>query len=413
MAGLSAAHYLRAQGAEVTILERREGPGLETSFANGSVLHPSLAEPWNSPGIFGELMRNLGREDSAMLLRARALPSLLGWGIGFIRNSLPERHRTNAINATLLAQYSLATLRELRVAVPLQYSAYCRGVLLLFRDASKLDKAVAWARGLGSTSIRANRLSSAEVAAMEPSLAPIASQLVGAIHYPEEEGGDPYAYCLGLEACLKARGVRFYYGVTATGWQRRGANIEAVLDSTGASFEGERFLLAAASYSTPLAAAAGIRIPVRPAKGYSVTLPRGTSGVAPNVPVVDNDLHVAIVPVGADVIRVAGTAEFAGYDTHINPARIANLMNLLARLYPRYAQLLQPADIVPWTGLRPMCNEGVPLVGPTAVPNLYLNTGHGQLGWTMAAGSGKLAADLLLGQKPGLDPAPYLPTRFR
>lgn len=412
MAGLSAAYYLNAQGVDVTVLERREGPGLETSFANGSVLHPSIAQPWNSPGIFGELMRNLGREDSPMLLRAHALPSLLGWGFGFIRNSLPGRYRANTVSSTLLGQYSLKIFRELRAAVPLRYDAYCRGVLLLFRDSTALENALQWARSLESAGVDCRGLTSQSVATLEPSLAQIAHQLVGAIHYPNEEGGDPYAYCCGLEQHLQSQGVRFLYGVNATGWQRQADHITAVLDATGKTHDGDRFLLAAASYSTPLAAAAGVRIPVRPAKGYSVTLPRGTSGFAPNIPVVDNDLHVAIVPVGEKTIRVAGTAEFTGYDTRINPARIANLMNLLGRLYPRYAESLRPDDVVPWTGLRPMCTEGVPLVGPTAVPNLYLNTGHGQLGWTMAAGSGRLAADLLLGLKPGLDPAPYLPTRF-
>ncbi len=412
MAGLSAAHFLRAAGADVTILERRDGPGLETSFANGSVLHPSLAEPWNSPGIFGELMRNLGREDSAMLLRLHQLPNLLGWGVGFIRNSFPERFRRNATNATLLARYSLQVLRELRERIPLQYDAYCKGVLLLFRDAARLEKTVNWARSFESIGMRHNKLTTADVVAMEPSLVAIAAQLVGGIHYPDEEGGDPYAYCCAMARHLESQGVVFEYACDVTAWKRENGRILSVVDANGAEHRGDRFLLAAASYSTPLAAKVGIRIPVRPAKGYSVTLPRGASGYAPNVPVVDNDLHMAVVPVGKDIIRVAGTAEFTGYDISVNAVRIANLMRLLSKLYPQYAAALRPQDVKPWTGLRPMCNEGVPLVGPTVIPNLYLNTGHGQLGWTMAAGSGKLAADLLLGQAPELDPAPYLPTRF-
>ncbi|MCS6946449.1 MAG: FAD-dependent oxidoreductase [Steroidobacteraceae bacterium] len=412
MVGLTSAYFLRAAGADVTVIERRNGPGLETSFANGSVLHPSLAEPWNSPGVFVELLRNLGREDAAMLLRLRELPRLIGWGIGFVRNSFPRRFRRNAEHATRLARYSLQVLGELRRQLRLEFSWYRRGVLVLFRDLSKLNAASSWARSFGPLGTRHLQLTPTELAKLEPALEPIAEQLSGALYYPDEEGGDPYAYCVELERCLRAQQVEIVYGREIIGWLRRNGRVLAAVDTEGRQHAAERFLLAAASYSTPLARAAGLRIPLRPAKGYSVTLPRGSSGHAPNIPVVDTDLHIAVVPVGADVIRVAGTAEFAGYDLTIHPARIANLMNLLRRLYPAYAASLAPADIKPWCGLRPMCPDGVPLVGATRVAGLYLNTGHGQLGWTMAAGSGRLAADLLMAQTPAIDAAPYAPTRF-
>lgn len=398
------------------VIDRRAGPALETSFANGAVLHPGLADPWNSPGVFRDLLRNLGREDSAMLLRVGQLPNLLTWGLGFIRHSRPALFRRNALHAMRLSSYSLQCLRELREQLALAYQARQQGVLVLYRDLPAIETAAAWARGFAPEGKVHRRLAVDELLSLEPALQTIASQLSGALYYPDEESGDSYEFCVGLERHLRTQGVVFRYDCEITAWRQHTGKtdslIRAAVDSGGQEHVADRFLIAAGSYSTLLASRAGLRIPVRPAKGYSITVPRGASGMAPNIPVVDNDLHVAVVPLGPDKVRVAGTAEFAGYDTSMNQARIRNLVGLLERLYPRFAAAIEPPDIVPWTGLRPMCNEGVPVVGAFRRSNLYFNTGHGQLGWTMAAGSGRLAADLLLDKAPGLDPNPYSPNRF-
>ena len=213
-------------------------------------------------------------------------------------------------------------------------------------------------------------------------------------------------------AALTAAGVRFEYQTSAAGWQRSGDRVTAVVDRTGRVHGADRFVIAAASDSPLIARELGLRLPVRPAKGYSVTLPVAENSGAPSVPVIDNGMHIAVVPVGNDRIRVAGTAEFAGYDRQITPSRIANLLGLLRQIYPHYAATLAPESVQPWTGLRPMCPDGIPLIGATRIPGVYLNTGHGQIGWTVAAGSAKLAADIVLENSTDIDPAPYALSRF-
>jgi D-amino-acid dehydrogenase len=243
-------------------------------------------------------------------------------------------------------------------------------------------------------------------------LTPIAAELAGGVHATRDEGGDPRAFCESLAAALLARGVEIIYGTEVVSWLLERRQVRGVADARGTRFQADRVLLAAASYSTPLARKVGLNLPIRPAKGYSLTLERGLSGTAPFTPVMDPALHMAVVPVGEDRIRVAGTAEFAGYDTSLRAARIANLTGLLQRLYPNFAAQVDPARIIPWVGLRGMSADGVPLIGETAIGGLYLNAGHGPVGWTLAAGSGRLIADQILGTNPDIDPAPYHPARF-
>lgn len=421
LAGLCAAHYLREGGADVTVVERGAGPGLETSYANGALLHPSFTEPWNAPGVLGFLLRNLGREDSPMLLRPSALPSLIGWGLEFVRQSRPERFERNAVANLRLARHSLALMHALRESLRLEYGAYRRGAIALFRDRAGYDAALAWAQRMAPHGLDHTPLDAAATIAREPALAPIAERICGAIYHAEDEGGDAHRFCAELARSLAERGVRFRHRTSVEGFATRGGRVTAVrcrgvagaTDARpDASIDCDAVLLAAGSHSTPLARTLGIALPVRPVKGYSITVTPSPEALAPRTPLTDADLHIAVVPLADGRMRVAGTAEFAGYDTTLHPARVANLLRLLRRLYPEVMREVRDADVVPWTGLRPMCADGVPLIGATRVPNVYLNTGHGHLGWTLAAGSGRLAADAVLGRATELDAAPYRPSRF-
>ena len=244
--GVSTAWALKERGADVTVLDRAEGPARETSFANGALLTPSMADPWNSPGVFWKLLRWLGREDSPMLLRPHALPSLIGWGLRFIRYSSPRHYRNNTLNNARLALYSLQSLQELRSRTRIEYAGATLGTLRLFRHGTELENALDMVDWLGQHGVRSRTLDRAATVAMEPALAPIGQELAGAIYYPDDEHGDALRFCEGLAREAQARGVRFCFGATVAGLRREGARITSVTGSSQ-SWEADAVVLAAGS----------------------------------------------------------------------------------------------------------------------------------------------------------------------
>ena len=414
LAGLTSAYYLQRDGAEVTVIERAPGVGLGTSFANGAMLHASLSAPWNSPGILWQLIRWIGREDAPMLLRSRALPDLLDWGLQFLRQSGRHHFEVNARKNLLLAIYSLRLMAQIREQTPLSYSYQGRGLLSVFRTPAAQSERMGELDILASHGLSMRKLDRDHLLTLEPTLVPIGDELVGGIHYATDEGGDAHAFCMELARVLSAGGGAIRYGVTANGFDVAARQVRCLrVGDTGEELAADCFVLAAASNSVQLARTAGINLPVRPVKGYSITVPRSCAPeAAPSIGIEDGELHAVVVPVGVDRIRVAGTAELAGYDLSINARRIENLQRLLARLFPRFAERLTPADVMPWAGLRPMCVDGVPLLGATAVGNLWLNTGHGHLGWTLAAGSARCVADQIAGRATHLNARDYALARF-
>lgn len=409
LAGLTAADALQALGAQVEVFDAGPGPGSATSSRNGSLQHPSHCEPWNSPGVASELLRQLGNEEATVLLRPQALPSLLGWGWRFLAESRPQRHYAHTLSNLRLALYSVAQMARHR-AEGLAYEMRSGGSLSLLRDAPARDKAVAWAQGLSAHGLRWRLIGRDEALAMEPALGPVASQLIGALHYGEDERGDPLRFCQALAARLGERGGRVHHQLRVRSIVVERGHAQGLIDACGRHHEAEVVVLAAASHSNALAQPLGLKLPLRPVKGYSLTLPQTPEG--PRVACIDGALHMAVVPVGDEQVRVAGTAEFCGFDLSLNPARIANLRRLLRQLFPAYERSLSDAEIEPWAGLRPMVADGVCLVGATRIAGLYLHTGHGHLGWTQTPGSGRLLADLIFGRPTQIDPAPYAPLRF-
>ncbi len=412
LAGLCAARGLLEAGeGHITVFEHRAGPGLETSFANGALLHPSAVDPWNSPGILRFLLTNLGNERSPVLLRLRALPSLLGWGARFVRESATKRHRAHTLANVSLALRSVQLMQRLRDE-GVEYGAAQLGSLAIYREAAALARGQQHARWLQEHGVSSRALSRDEVVAQEPALAPIAGQLAGGLHHTTDESGDAYRFCLALAARLEARGVAFRWGTAVSALHTAGGAVRGLRLAEGGWEPFDAVVLAAAWWSVALAAPLGLRLPVRPAKGYSITLPLPALGQRPCTPLIDNDLHIAVVPVVGGRLRVAGTAEFCGEDRRIDARRIGNLQQALARIYPEMAAHAGRAARQDWTALRPMCADGKPLIGGTRVPGLYLNTGHGQIGWTTGAASGELLAAAVTGQAPPIDAAPFLPARF-
>lgn len=408
--GLTTAYFLRRHGAEVEVIDRQAGPGLETSFANGGMLHASQANPWNEPGVLWQALRMLGREDAALLIRPRALPRMLGWSWTFWRNSSLPRYLANVEKNARLAGYSLGVMAEHFAPLALPFDRADRGTLKIYRSQAELDTASGFAERCRAFDVRYSLLSAREIAQLEPALAPIAAHLTGGIHFPDDVSGDAQRFCRALAEHCVALGVSFRYE----------AAVEQVLSSAGAvsavMVDGEMqradaVVLAAASHTAQLAATAAIKVPVQPVKGYSITVPMAHWRVQPGLPVIDEHYHAAVCPLGQQ-LRVAGTAEFAGYDTRLTASRINNLYELIARIYPDESRGIERRACAEWTGLRPMSPDGVGIMGRTSVRGLYLNTGHGHLGWTMAPGAGKLVADDIILNDAELQRADFALARF-
>ena len=406
--GVTSAYFLQRRGHEVTVIERQEGAGREASFANGSLLTPSMPQPWNAPGSARLLLGSLTRSDGPLQLRLRTLPSLAGWGVTFLRNSNPALFKRNTVSNLRLALFSLNTMKSVRRETLIDYGAASSGTLKVFRNPHALNDALREAKRLLPEGLAFRQLSRDEAISTEPALAPVAEKLAGAIYYPVDETGDAHQFCVALADHARQLGVDFRFGTTVSALEVDSGRVTAVVTAKE-RLVADHYVAAAGSYSTPLLRPLGIRLPVRPAKGYSVTFNSRESNVALKIPIVDDDMHAAVVPIG-DAVRIAGTAEFAGFDLSLRAERVRNLINLAQSILPR--AVLDPATAKAWCGLRPMSADGVPIVGLAPITNLWVNTGHGHLGWTMAAGSAQLLADLMCGTSPSIDPAPFAFSRF-
>ncbi|MCS5636818.1 MAG: FAD-dependent oxidoreductase [Myxococcota bacterium] len=350
--GLSTAQALCQDGHDVSVVDARSGPGLGTSFANAGMLSPSLTDPWNAPGIFFKMLRWLGREDAPFLLRPRAVPSLIGWGARFFWQSGTARYEKNWASNLRLGLYSMQVLDDLSRKHDLAFGRESAGILKVFREREEFEAGLRQAEFLARHQIETRALDVSAALDLEPALSSAAPSLAGAIHHPIDGHGDAHRFCQALEGLLREAGARFHYGTRAQRLSRTGSHI-AALETDRGPIEADTFVLAAGSPSVELAATCGVRIPVRPAKGYSITVGVDDTCERPTMPVVDDSLHVALTPMG-DKLRVAGTAEFAGYDEALTPGRVQNLLDVLGQIYPRCAERAEPEKIAPWCGHRPL-----------------------------------------------------------
>jgi D-amino-acid dehydrogenase len=409
--GLASAYALHKAGAGVVVVERREGPALETSFGNGALQHPGLVEPWNSPGVGWDLLRWIGRDDAPILLHLGQVPALAFWGLKFLANSAPKRFETNALKNLRLALLSRREMTAMREDT--RVSDHCRktGTLVMARAPTALEAAKRHAELFAPHGITFRALNREEVVGAEPALAPIASAIAGGVFYPEDERGDSHVFCNEMTKYLQGRGVTFLFETDVTGFKADKKRLRAV-DTAAGDIEADAFVMAAGSFSPGLLSPLKINLPVRPAKGYSATLLAKGNPHAPKMPVSDSALHAAVVPIGDDRVRVAGTAEFAGFDTEVRAARVNNLRSLMSKIYPKLSESVRAEDYSSWAGFRPLSCDGVPTISRTKIENLYLNTGHGHIGWTTAAGSARLLADLVFERTPALAAGDYSIGRF-
>lgn len=408
--GTTTAWFLAERGFDVTVIDRREAAGLETSFANGGLLTPSEADPWNAPGTLWRMLRWLGHEDSPLLVRPRALPGMLRWGIAFLRASHSKPHRCSTERILRLALYSLRSMDELERRLPFQYDRLSNGSIKIFRDRKAFEAAVELAETLRSHGLKSRRLRPDAAAALEPSLVAVSDRLVGAIHYPDDGSGDAYLFTQALQQHAIAAGVKFQFNTTVTALQATGDHIQGVTTEHG-ELRARCYVLAAGSYSSKLGGLLKMRLPIYPVKGYSATIQPAIAHSL-RTPIVDFEQKIVITPLGKR-IRIAGTAEFNGYDASPNSDRGESMLRQAIAILPTLADAIEYGSVTHWTGLRPMTCDGPPILGVSPYKNLFFNTGHGPLGWTLCAGSARLVADRIAGLNPEIDITDYSFDRFR
>jgi D-amino-acid dehydrogenase len=398
--GTASAYFLARQGMEVTVLERQPGAGLETSFGNAGEISPGYASPWAGPGMPAKALGWMLQPFSPLVVRARIDPAQWRWLLGFLVNCNGRSYAVNKERMLRLAEYSRDVLVQLRRDTGIAYDERSRGTLQLFRTQRQLDACAKDTAVLDRHGVPYRVLDAAGCVRQEPALARVRERVAGGLLLPKDETGDCFKFTARLAELAKGLGVRFEHGVRVERLLAEGGQLTGVLTSQG-ELRADRYLVALGSYSPLLLRPLGIHLPVFPVKGYSLTAPIRDAGGAPESTVMDESFKVAITRLG-DRIRIGGTAELAGYDLGLRAARRAALEHSAGSLFPDGADLAQARF---WCGLRPMTPDGPPVLGPTPYSNLFLNTGHGTLGWTMACGSGRVLADLLAGGSPeiGLD----------
>ncbi|MDK9704926.1 MAG: D-amino acid dehydrogenase [Sulfuritalea sp.] len=404
--GVTSAWYLAADGHEVTVIERQPLPAQETSFANGGQISVSHAEPWANPRAPWKALQWLGREDAPLLWRLRADPAQWAWGLRFLRECTTARARANVGAIVRLGLASRALLQSLRRELALEYHHLERGILHFYTDPAEFEHALPQAALMREYGCDRVPQTAAECVAIEPALAGSRVPVVGGTYTAGDESGDARCFTEALARHAAARGVRFRYGETATALLREGGRLAGVRLASAETLDADLTVLALGSHSPLLLRPLGLRLPVYPAKGYSATLTLPEGIAAPSVSLTDDGYKIVMSRLG-QTLRVAGTAEFNGYDTSLNAARCAALLTRTREIFPALAAVNR---VDYWAGLRPATPGNVPLIGDMAaagLAGLWLNTGHGTLGWTLACGSARLLADLAAGRDPGLDATPY------
>ena len=401
--GVTSAYFLRQQGHEVTVVDRQASAAAETSFANGGQISVSHAEPWANPGAPVKVLKWLGKEDAPLLFRLRADARQWRWGLQFLRECTPARTRHNIEQIVRLGTYSRDTLQQLRRDRDIVYDERTQGILHFYTSQQEFDAAKAPAAQMRELGCDRRVISADEAVKIEPALAHIRPQLAGATYTSEDESGDANRFARELVKRCEQDGVQFLMSHTVTALRAAGGEIDHVeaTDSEGRfqRLRADAYVLAMGSLSPLLAKPLGIELPIYPAKGYSVTMPVKDASMAHQVSLTDDEFKLVFSRLG-DRLRIAGTAELNGYDRDLNRVRCEAIVRRVEELFPGAGDA-ERAQF--WTGLRPATPSNVPIIGRSKVGKLFLNTGHGTLGWTHACGSGKSIARIVAGLAPEVD----------
>jgi D-amino-acid dehydrogenase len=396
--GVATAYYLARAGHEVEVVDRQSGAALETSFANAGEVSPGYSAPWAGPGVPIKAIKWMLMQHSPLVIWPLLDPAMWRWGAMMLANCTARAYALNKSRMVPLAEYSRDCLKALRAETGIRYDDRAQGTLQLFRTQKQLDGIAGDVAVLKQYGVPFEVLDRAGFCAVEPALKLTQHKFVGALRLPGDETGDCFKFTNRLAEMAAALGVRFRWDTRIQALQVGGGAITGVHTDAGL-LRADQVVLALGSHSPLLLAPVGIRIPVYPVKGYSITVPITDAQYAPESTIMDETHKVAVTRLG-DRIRVGGTAELAGYSLNLREARRGTLNHVVSDLFPRGGDVGQATF---WCGLRPMTPDGTPIVGPTPVQNLLLATGHGTLGWTMAAGTGRVIADMVSGKAPEID----------
>ncbi len=396
--GVTSAWYLAQAGCEVTVIERQAGPGLETSFANAGQVSPGYASPWAAPNVPLKALKWLFTEHSPLIMRPAFDADMLAWLVQMLGNCTAARYAVNKARMVRVAEYSRDCLRQLRADTGIAYDERTQGTLQIFRTQEQVDAAASDIAVLRQYGVEHELLTTAQCLVAEPGLAHARHPIKGGLRLPNDETGDCFKFTQNLADLAAAAGVTFRYGVDVLGLDTDGDRVSGVRTGEG-TVAADAFVVALGSFSARLLKPLGLRLPVYPVKGYSITVDVTDEASAPVSTVLDESYKVAITRLG-NRIRVGGMAEVSGYRIRLHPDRKGTLSLVLHDLFPRGGD---PAHAQLWSGLRPMTPDSTPIIGPTRLANLHVNTGHGTLGWTMACGSGRILADAVTGRKPEID----------
>jgi D-amino-acid dehydrogenase len=405
--GTASAWFLRKAGHDVTVLERQPGAAMETSFANGGQISVSHAEPWANPATLVKVLKWLGREDAPLLLRLRPDWQQWAWCMRFLRECTPGRVADNIRQIVTIAEYSRQTLRTVRAETGINYDALQRGILHFYTDEQEFRKSLHAAALMRTLGCPRNSLDADEVVRVEPALSHLRNKIVGGDFTATDESGDVYKFSTALAAKAAEAGVDFQFNTTVTRLLTEGRGADAkiagveVINAQGRHDVvcADAYVVAAGSFSAPLLKPLGIVLPIYPGKGYSATYRIVDAHAAPTVSLTDDGYKLVFSRLG-DRLRVAGTCELNGYTRELNDTRCEAITRRVREIFPHACDYGNP---VYWSGLRPLTPSNVPYIGKTRFDNLFLNTGHGTLGWTMGCGSGRAIADIVSGRRPDVD----------
>lgn len=404
--GVTSAYQLARSGHDVTVIDRQPGPALETSFANAGEVSFGYCSPWAAPGIPMKAMKWLFMEHAPLILRPKIDAAMIGWMIKMLSNCTSKRYAINKSRMLRLADYSRVSLAALRAETGIAYDERMRGTLQLFRTQAQFDASGKDVEALAADGIPYEVLDRDGCIGVEPALKHVREKIVGGLLTPKDETGDCFKFTGALAKKAEELGVRFNYGSIIRGLDVEGGRVRGVVTAHG-TLQADAVVVALGSFSPLLVRPHGIRLPVYPVKGYSLTIPITDASRAPESTVMDETFKIAITRLG-DRIRVGGMAEISGYTNDLGEPRRLTLQHSVTDLFP--GGDVSKASF--WSGLRPMTPDGTPIIGPTKVAGLYLNTGHGTLGWTMSTGSARVISDLVSGRKPEIDAAELAVARY-